>query len=419
MSYLESTLIKSDDSPSIDAFGRWRVSNPHTVFDSKLLTEDSVNEYWSGRGWNNATGSYNKLDSSYDLIVGTQSGSRYIHQTKRKFVYEPGKSLLIIMTGVFGVPTQNNTRYIMYGNDNYALGFYMSGSSFGVIKRNYNASGSTETLISQSNWNVDTFDGNGPSGHTHDPSHAQIYFLDMEWLGVGRVRFGIYESGTPHYVHSFNHINELSTTYISNPNLQIRYELVNSATAPTTSSMKHICSSVVSEGGSENLGISRVVTNKATAIAVPASSHCGLLFVRQITSSQANGYKENTPRVSPSKVSVFVNDTEDSRWSLQLNPVVATSGSLTYTRIGSSSIEYATGSSATLITTSGREIDSGYVPGGTVSAGSNMISSIIDPFFSLGEDLYGNRDTLVLSLENLEGSAIAGAYGAMSIKEIL
>lgn len=41
MTYFEESRIKATDSNSIDAFGRWRISNPTTLFDSKQIFDDS------------------------------------------------------------------------------------------------------------------------------------------------------------------------------------------------------------------------------------------------------------------------------------------------------------------------------------------------------------------------------------------
>lgn len=418
MSYFEKTQILSADSPSIDAFGRWRVSSPVTLFDSKLLTSSSIDLYWSQLTVGNATSSYNALDSLIDLSVSSISGSRAIDQTKRKFVYEPGKSLLIVMTGQMGLGVPGIEKCITYGNDYYGLGFCQSGSSMGIRKRNINSNGFSQTFISQSEWNIDKMDGTGASGQVYNPNFCQIHFLDMEWLGVGRVRFGIFQGGAAYYVHELTHINELTSTYISNPNLPIRYEIINKIGSATSASMKHICCSVISEGGTENLGILRSIDNGVTAVSVGGNAHCGLLFVRQITGSGAFGYKEDSPRVTPAYVTIFPNDAEDVRWTLQLNPVIANSSSLSFVRVDNSSFEYATGSATTTITRNGRVLSSGYVPGSSPAAGATSVSNDIDPFFSLGTSLIGTRDILAVTIQNLEGTA-ATCFAAMGLKETI
>ena len=79
--------IKSADSPSIDGFGRWRVSNPQTLFDSKNIFDDdglasSVenqplfydNSETSGSG---TSTSYRADEASQRLTVGnTTAGTR-------------------------------------------------------------------------------------------------------------------------------------------------------------------------------------------------------------------------------------------------------------------------------------------------------------------------------------------------------
>jgi hypothetical protein len=418
MAYFEKTGIYATDSPSIDAFGRWRTSTPRTIFDSKLLTQESLNIYWSQRTWENATSSYNAYQSLTIMGVGTSSGSRAIDQTIRRFVYEPGKSLLIIVTGLFGNYVDGIEKYMLYGDDYYGLGFCQSGSSFGVIKRNTNSETTTVMFVSQSEWNLDTYDGNGPSGNRYDVSKCQIHFIDMEWLGVGRVRYGIFQGGKPTYVHEFGHINELVAPYINNPNLPVRYEIVNKIGSSVTSSMKHICCSIVSEGGTDNLGIQWSIDSGSGSVSVGVGPVIGLLFVRQVTGSISDGYKANSSRILPAELSIFPDGNSNVKWGLYVNPIVNNSGSLRFDRILSSSIEYATGSVNTNLISLGRSVSLGYIPGGTTQAGSNNLITNLDPFFSLGEDLYGNRDVFVLAVQNIEGGTIP-CYAHMSFKEVL
>ena len=95
-------------------------------------------------------------------------------------------------------------------------------------------------------------DGTGPSGETLDLSKSQILLIDMEWLGVGKVRVGFVIDGIVYYVHEFLHANrDLAGVYMSTANLPVRYEIENIAAAASATDLVQICSSVISEGGFE------------------------------------------------------------------------------------------------------------------------------------------------------------------------
>ena len=123
--------------------------------------------------------------------------------------------------------------------------------------------------IPQSQWNKDTFDGKGPSGTTIDLTKANIFWTDIEWLGVGTVRVGFVINGQFIHCHSFHHANQLSSTYITTGSLPIRYEIFNTGISTTgVSTMKQICSTVISEGGYELRGLQQAV---GTAVTSPVS----------------------------------------------------------------------------------------------------------------------------------------------------
>jgi len=86
MSYFEKTQILAADSPSIDAFGKWRVSNPTTLFDSKQIV-DSGSFYFDIKTVGSATVTWNSGSAQSTFRVTQTSGSRAIKQTKRIFVY--------------------------------------------------------------------------------------------------------------------------------------------------------------------------------------------------------------------------------------------------------------------------------------------------------------------------------------------
>lgn len=86
-----------------------------------------------------------------------------------------------------------------------------------------------DTKISQSEFNLDTLDGTGPSGYNIDLSKMQMFYIDYSWYGAGFVRWGVRAAdGNVTYVHKMpnNNINE--EAYMRSGNLPGRYETVTS-----------------------------------------------------------------------------------------------------------------------------------------------------------------------------------------------
>lgn len=75
------------------------------------------------------------------------------------------------------------------------------------------------------------------------------------FCGVGRVRTGFVLRGQIIYCHEF--ILALDRVYLKDPGLPIRYEIRTSSDQVSNVSMKQICSTIMSEGGYEPLGIVR------------------------------------------------------------------------------------------------------------------------------------------------------------------
>lgn len=238
-------------SASSDAFGRLRTSNPVTLFDSAHRYKDN-GKYSTVTAGGGAT-SYNTYQSSVLLSVGTSSGDKVYRESLRVFAYQPGKSLLIFNTFTFA-PAQTNLRQrVGYFSIHNGVYFEQTNATkYFVIRKNITGSiDDTTEKIAQTNWNVDRLDGTGISGVTLDTTKSQIFWTDIEWLGVGSVRCGFVINGQFIVCHVFHHANILSTVYMRTATLPIRYEIENLAATSTASTMLQICSSVLSEGGYE------------------------------------------------------------------------------------------------------------------------------------------------------------------------
>jgi hypothetical protein len=231
-----------------DSFGRQRVANPYTLFDSKYrYFENSDYVTTSGTG---GSKSFDADASLVELKTTTASGSIATRQTTKTFVYQPGKSLLFLSSIIFGDRIENCVKQAGYYNDNN--GFFLEQDSLNepaFVKRSSSSGSVVNTKVSQSSWNVDKLDGTGESGITLDLTKVQILWFDFEWLGSGTVRCGFIIGGVYILCHVFEHANVIDTTYMTTATLPIQFKIENTGTATTTGSLKQICCSVISEGG--------------------------------------------------------------------------------------------------------------------------------------------------------------------------
>jgi hypothetical protein len=145
-----------------------------------------------------------------------------------------------------------------YGAEN---GYYLeqNDSTVSFVERTSVSGALVNTPIAQASWNVDPMNGTGPSGITLDLTKAQILFMDLEWLGVGTVRIGFVIDGNFYVCHKFQHANIISSTYITTASLPLRYEITNTGATSGASTLKQICSTVLSEGGYELTGLQQAI----------------------------------------------------------------------------------------------------------------------------------------------------------------
>jgi hypothetical protein len=252
-----SSEVSYANSPNVDAFGRLRVSNPFTLFDSSHRFDD--NELWSTATATSGTAVFNANQGLVDLNVTSASGSEVLRETTKVFSYQPGKSLLVLNTFVMSAAkTGLRQRVGYYGAAN---GYYLeqNDSTVSFVERSSVSGTLVNTPVAQSSWNIDPLDGSGPSGITLDLTKSQILFMDLEWLGVGTVRIGFVINGNFYVCHKFHHANLITSTYITTASLPLRYEITNTTATSGASTLKQICSTVLSEGGYQLNGLQQAV----------------------------------------------------------------------------------------------------------------------------------------------------------------
>jgi hypothetical protein len=392
-----------------DAFGRTRVSAPLTLFDSSHRYND--NGLWSTSSGTGGTFVFNENQGLVDLNVTTTSGSEIIRETNKVCSYQPGKSLLFMSTFVMNAAKTNLRQRVGYYGAANGMYLEVSGTTEPVLVERSSVSGSlAETRVAQANWNIDKLDGNGPSGFTLDLTKAQILWFDIEWLGLGTVRAGFVINGAFIHCHSFHHANLITSTYITTASLPLRYEITNVGTTASNSTLKQVCSTVLSEGGYELRGAQSAI---GTPIASP----------RDLTSASTD-YPVISIRLKSTRLDAIVILTALSIMGITNNAnynwkVIAggttTAGSWATTG-AASSVEYnITGTSFTIGT--GRVLASGFTNGS--NQGSTVIDILKEALFSFQLERNGLTSTAIeLTLACSSASAGADVLSSMDWEEI-
>lgn len=410
-----STRLRSSDVPlatypydpvgapnaRYDAFGRYRISSPYTLFDSKLIHNSGPLSWDDQETSGSGTSSSHSTDrSSVTIGVGANTAGTRVRQTFTRFNYQPGKSQQIMCTFVMGVTSSGVTKRVGYfnGTDGLFLQHADGVAGFGV--RSSTSGSPVDSVTAQASWNIDAMDGAGPSGVTLDFDKAQILFIDFEWLGVGRVRFGFVVDGIIYYCHQELNANNLDVVYMSTPNLPVRYEISNDGTGPADT-LEQICSTVSSEGGFDIQGITRAASTEGTHLDADTANTLYALIGIRLNPAHLGG------DIRVEEISIISETNDDFEWQLRLNPTVAGSGAsaFTYNPITNSCIDSALGITANTVS-GGTLLTAGFAKNDSAVVETTPIIRRI------GHAIDGTPDELVLCVRPL--SNLADYQGAIT-----
>ncbi len=396
-------------STSQDAFGRLRVSEPLTMFDSSHRFDD--NDLWSTATATSGAAVFNANQGLVDLNVTAASGSSVTRETIKVFAYQPGKSLLVLNTFVMSAPKAGLTQRVgYYGVEN---GFYLeqANSDIAFVKRSYVTGSVVNTPVLQADWNVDKLDGNGPSGLTLDLTKAQILWMDLEWLGVGSVRIGFVINGQFILCHTFQHANIITSTYITSASLPLRYEIFNTAGTSGASTLKQICSTVISEGGYELRGAQ---LSAGTSIVAPRTFALPGTYY-PIVSIRLKSTRLDAIAIATAVSILGLGNGKNYQWRV-VNGGVTTTGGSWLTAAADSSVEYnITATSAS----GGRVLASGFV--NSSNQGSPSINILKEALFTNQLErngLAGIPYELVIEMAIDTVGGVLGAYASIDWEEI-
>lgn len=389
----------------LDAFGRQRVSQPFTLFDSqnRYAADNQFDVATTGTG----TTSFLSNEAAVKMEVTGAGVGSVKRQSYRSFPYQPGKGLLVLATFVMdSSQSLNLTQRVGYYNDQNGVFFQRVDGTYSFVLRSYvTGSVSDARTVNQSSWNGDKLDGTGESGYTLDPSKAQILWMDFEWLGVGSVRCGFIINGEYIVCHTFTNANEITNVYMTTAILPVRYEIVTASAL--AASMKAICCSVVSEGGFEQTSIDHVA-RRTTVLGTIGTTFLPLVSIR-LASGRTGAV------VIPNRVQVLPTTSQNYEVALIKNPTL-TGATWASTVPSDSNVEFEVAATAT---TGGTIVQTDYVTStGSGGTSGTSFAAAYNFDLQLGTSIAGVSDIYTVAIRTVSGATTGDAVGSLSFYDL-
>lgn len=237
--------------PQLDAWGKLRVSGAtplgEYVFSQQQVITDNFSPSQVAGGYvtfsdtrksvrigvDNAASDYVAADG-----FAANSSNTYHH-------YVPGSSHLYAGTALLNDPNAVGSKR-SWGMFDAKNGFFFQVGTGGfsatddtgfavVIRSSIPEAAQVDTVIRRSLWNGDKLDGTGDSQATIDLTQVNIWWIDVQWHGAGRVRFGTYVDGQRVVCHSYYQGNNYAHAMTQTTSLNVCWS--NKSTASTISNL--------------------------------------------------------------------------------------------------------------------------------------------------------------------------------------
>ena len=234
----------TEGSPTFDSFGKMQVSTD-TIIAEYISKVDVQSHLWYDKSVGSSTLSHEPDHRGTLLSCTTTDGDEITRTSHLYHPYVLGMSQSVEMTLACGDAGKDGSyRLWGYGDDADGLFFNLNGTGFRVIIRSSSSGSVSENVVDQSDWNKDKLDGSNDqtfniSGHNLDVTRDIIYWVDFQWLGAGRIRFGVIIQGERIVVHEQHHSNVVGRAYMRSGDLPVRIQNKNTAVTTSTSELRY------------------------------------------------------------------------------------------------------------------------------------------------------------------------------------
>lgn len=244
-----ASIRYAEGSPAFDAFGKMMTSTS-TMGGVYEFSSSPMDDSFTVATASGGASTYDATRSLVELSTTTANGSSVTRTSNKDHFYWPGSGITVLQTvACNNTGTVGNTRRWGYFDTENGLFFELVDSELRVVIRSSISGTVVDTPVAQAEWNVDRLDGTGLSGVTLNVNKITPYFIDFQWLGAGRVRFGILSSAGDRVVcHQVENSSQNDYVYMRTPHLPVRHENFNRALTGTTSALRVTCIAVKNEG---------------------------------------------------------------------------------------------------------------------------------------------------------------------------
>lgn len=348
-----SSSFSIADGANLDAFSRLRVSDPYTLFDVQCTYDADPIKMETGNSGTGSAGAHNADTRMVALTCTAGTGTSWI-QSYAYHPYQPGKSQAIFLTGLLDTGVAGVT--VDAGLFDSANGIFLrqnGASGLQFVRRTTTSGATVDTAVDKADWNIDKLDGSGASGITIDETKVFILVIDLQFLGMGRVRCGFDIDGKITYCHEFKNANVLTVPYMQQPALPVGM-LVTASSSGASKTAYFKCASVLSEGAQEDTGYP-FATPEVTVTAA-SGARTALLALRPRTTFNS---KVNRSHIMVDTIELIVTGSTPILWELCTG--VAYSVNPTYANVNAtySACEY--GGGGTYSSLGGYVMQAGYV----------------------------------------------------------
>lgn len=393
MSYIFNNTVKYSDSPNIDAFGRLRISQNSSVLDIKHTYNKNpllVSEVTGGT----VTSVYSRENAR--VRMSTSSNNDFVVRQSKTFpIYQPGKSELFeasfnnlsietnVIKRVGGFTSTTGSPY-----NTVFDGFFLESNgitneiSFQIWKSGTTIFSADTTVWGNTDLDVSNIDW----------TKTQLMIVDYQWLGVGRMRFGLVYDGLIYYFAEHTSANNEDTIYMTSSNQPIRYEIRQSGSGSGYFDM--ICSSVSSEGPL-SFGLyqtTSLIHSATTTLATSGTKYPYIGFRLKDGHSAVSSDVDNMGILNTSNDNYII--------TVELNPTLSSTPS--WTPLQDSPFEYSLQTGSRTITNIGYIIASQIGEAGTTAVSNLEISN---QSLQIGTNVDGTKGEMWLCLTPLGANA--------------
>jgi hypothetical protein len=266
---LDGSLAISASESISDANRFLKVSDPYTIFANDQVYQKDTLYYVESLTGAGSASTYSPAEACVNMILDTIDGGNVTRQTKYYFPSHISRASTVFITVLIGAPKTNVRKRVGYYDANDGLFLEQTISTLNFIRRLTVGGVTTDTAIPRSSWNIDKLDGTGVSGITLDLAKIQTLVIDFSW--PSRARFGFQIRGSVVYCHGVSIQNSLTNVGFATANLPCRWEIENTGTAASGTTMKQYGCSVLSDSMLQEFGHITSVNNGVTTRTAPAT----------------------------------------------------------------------------------------------------------------------------------------------------